>query len=278
MVAQRGSAVGGSAGHADGRGRRSRRSGAGRGRRDRRAPRRTGSRGRAVRGSAARLHGRPRRGAGAAAVGARRIRVVPVPGRRSGRIARRWTRGWASIWQRSPTSWTPRRCATAPAASSSPIPPRQWPRACPSSRVALAGDCAATLALARHGSSVLLRIAHQVVAATGLADAVVALRARRPSGVRPGRCALSRRRDRRTAARAAAGAGADAWPAIGRWSPRGWPGSTTSTWWRPRTCRDARRAARRDRCAAAARRAAIGEYWRFGWRWPRFICDWCGDR
>jgi hypothetical protein len=43
-------------------------------------------------------------------------------------------------------------------------------------RVVLAGDCAATLALARHGSSVLLRIAHQVVAATGLADAVVAAR------------------------------------------------------------------------------------------------------
>jgi hypothetical protein len=44
-------------------------------------------------------------------------------------------------------------------------------------RVALAGDCAATIALARHGSSVLLRIAHQVAAATGLADAIVALRA-----------------------------------------------------------------------------------------------------
>ncbi|OBH23570.1 TobH protein [Mycobacterium sp. E342] len=43
--------------------------------------------------------------------------------------------------------------------------------------VALAGDCAATLALARHGSSVLLRITHQVVAAAGLSDAVVALRA-----------------------------------------------------------------------------------------------------
>lgn len=45
-------------------------------------------------------------------------------------------------------------------------------------RVALAGDCAATLALARHGSSVLLRIAHEAVAATWLADAVVALRTR----------------------------------------------------------------------------------------------------
>jgi hypothetical protein len=44
-------------------------------------------------------------------------------------------------------------------------------------RVALAGDCAATLALARHGSSVLLRIAREAVAAAGLADAVVALRA-----------------------------------------------------------------------------------------------------
>ena len=43
-------------------------------------------------------------------------------------------------------------------------------------RVALTGDCAATLALARHGSSTLLRIAHQVTAATGLADALVALR------------------------------------------------------------------------------------------------------
>jgi hypothetical protein len=48
--------------------------------------------------------------------------------------------------------------------------------------VALAADCAATLALARHGSSVLLRLAHKVVAATGLADAVVALRAAAESG------------------------------------------------------------------------------------------------
>ncbi len=42
-------------------------------------------------------------------------------------------------------------------------------------RVALTGDRAATLALARHGSSVLLRTARQVAAATGLADAVLAL-------------------------------------------------------------------------------------------------------
>ncbi|MFV0494870.1 TobH protein [Mycobacterium sp.] len=43
-------------------------------------------------------------------------------------------------------------------------------------RVTLAGDNAATLALARHGSSVLLRIAHHTVAAAGLTDAVAALR------------------------------------------------------------------------------------------------------
>jgi hypothetical protein len=49
-------------------------------------------------------------------------------------------------------------------------------------RVALAGDSAATLVLARHGSSVLLRIAHEVVAAAGLADAVVALRESAQSG------------------------------------------------------------------------------------------------
>jgi hypothetical protein len=49
-------------------------------------------------------------------------------------------------------------------------------------RVALTGDCAATLAVARHGSSMLLRIAHQVVAATGLADAVVALRSKSEYG------------------------------------------------------------------------------------------------
>ena len=41
--------------------------------------------------------------------------------------------------------------------------------------VVLAGDNAGTLALARHAAAILLRIAHQAVAAVGLADAVVAL-------------------------------------------------------------------------------------------------------
>ncbi|AGB21789.1 hypothetical protein Mycsm_01377 [Mycobacterium sp. JS623] len=42
--------------------------------------------------------------------------------------------------------------------------------------VVLAGDNAATLALARHAAAVLLRIAHQSVAAVGLGDALVGLR------------------------------------------------------------------------------------------------------
>ncbi|OBK97710.1 TobH protein [Mycobacterium sp. 1165178.9] len=49
-------------------------------------------------------------------------------------------------------------------------------------QVALAGDGAATLALARHGSSVLLRVANQVTPAAGLADALVALRAAASDG------------------------------------------------------------------------------------------------
>ena len=42
--------------------------------------------------------------------------------------------------------------------------------------VVLAGDNAATLALARHGGAAMLRIGHRDVAAVGLADAIVALR------------------------------------------------------------------------------------------------------
>jgi hypothetical protein len=48
--------------------------------------------------------------------------------------------------------------------------------------VALAGDCMATLALARHGSAAMLRIGRTTVAATGMADAVSALRARAAAG------------------------------------------------------------------------------------------------
>lgn len=43
-------------------------------------------------------------------------------------------------------------------------------------QVALAGDGAATLALARHGSSVLLRVAQRAVGAAGIGDVVAAMR------------------------------------------------------------------------------------------------------
>jgi hypothetical protein len=43
-------------------------------------------------------------------------------------------------------------------------------------RAVLAGDNPATLALARHGAAVLLRVGGQTVAAAGLADALMAIR------------------------------------------------------------------------------------------------------
>lgn len=46
-----------------------------------------------------------------------------------------------------------------------------------SREVVLAGDCPATLALARHGGAVILRVAGRPVAAAGLSDALIALRA-----------------------------------------------------------------------------------------------------
>ncbi len=46
---------------------------------------------------------------------------------------------------------------------------------CSGSRLVLAGDSPATLALARHGSAVLLRVAHVVAAGAGLAEALTAL-------------------------------------------------------------------------------------------------------
>ena len=48
--------------------------------------------------------------------------------------------------------------------------------------VVLAGDSAATLALARHGSATMVKIGHRVVAATGLSDALVALHSVEGSG------------------------------------------------------------------------------------------------
>jgi hypothetical protein len=50
--------------------------------------------------------------------------------------------------------------------------------------VVLAGDSAATLALARHGSATLLRVAHQAAVPAGLADVLVAMRAGLAAGYR----------------------------------------------------------------------------------------------
>ena len=88
--------------------------------------------------------------------------------------------------------------------------------------VVLAGDNAATLALARHGAAVLLRVAHQAVAAVGLADALVALRG--GMGADPG--PTTKRRYSMTSkstARGPRGSGPSCWPPTpsGRWSLRG---------------------------------------------------------
>lgn len=107
-------------------------------------------------------------------------------------------------------------------------------------QIALAGDGAATLALARHGSSVLLRIANQVTPATGLADAVVALRAAASSGfgvpspIRTPPCSTTRRSTGRC--RRGCGCWRSSWRPSRRWWPPGRPGSTTCTCSPPRMC------------------------------------------
>ena len=95
--------------------------------------------------------------------------------------------------------------------------------------VVLAGDNAATLALARHGAAILLRIAHQAVAAVGLADALVAL-----AGMGSRRRPIVRRRYSTTnssTVRCRSGFEPSCWPPTrsGRWSSRGWADSRTST-------------------------------------------------
>ena len=145
-------------------------------------------------------------------------------------------------------------------------------------RVVFVGDCAATLALARHGSGVLLRAAKEVAAATDLADALTALRIGPGPGVRrPDGGVVPRRGDRRADHRPAADRGADTGRRAGR---RGLPGCRVR-----RRRRGRRRGCARD--AAMARVARRGPepnalssswlYWLSGWRWRRFICGWCGD-
>ncbi len=144
--------------------------------RDGGAPRRAGRRRRSLRRPAARCHRRAGRRAGAPAVGARRVRSVPLPGRRSGHAGggRIPAHGERRTWGRWPTNSTPRRCATAPAARCSPTRPRCWPSGCRAARRCWPATAPATLALARHGAAVLLRVAGVRWPRSGLADALVA--------------------------------------------------------------------------------------------------------
>ncbi|EUA93225.1 hypothetical protein I551_0308 [Mycobacterium ulcerans str. Harvey] len=137
----------------------------------------------------ARLRGGSGRGAGTAVVGSRRIRAVPLPGRGLAvlrTVAPKLRIDLAALADdldaETLCNSAGREVFTNPAkALAARISGR---------RIVLAADGAATLALARHGSSALLRIAHQVTAATWLADAVVALRAGAASGYDDGVDAL----------------------------------------------------------------------------------------
>ena len=205
-------------------------------------------------------HRRPGGGAGAAAAGSRRLRSVPLPGRRAGRPGKR----------RPPAAGRPGRPGRRPGRGG--IAEQRRPRALHQPgqgagradverRVVFAGDCAATLALARHGVRRAARVANEVVAAAGMADALVALRSgpgpalRRSDGV-----AVPRRGDRRADHRPAAAPGADAGRRAGRGDGRGSPGSTTSTWSAPRMCQicDGAAAPATHPSRSPTRRAAAG--------------------
>ncbi len=118
------------AGRSRRRRRRPRRPRAGVGRSDGGAPRCAGRGRRSLRRTVARRHRWPGRRAGTAGARSRRLRPGRLSGRRPGHPACGRPGPCRWIWPRSPTNWTPRRCATAPAASCSPIPPRRWPIGC----------------------------------------------------------------------------------------------------------------------------------------------------
>ena len=147
-------------------------------------------------------------------------------------------------------------------------------------RVVFVGDCAATLALARHGSGVLLRVANEVVAAAGLADALTALRSGPgPGFVDPAEALFhdeeidgpitDRLRvvvlalDAERALVASRVAGFDDVDVVGAEDvPAG-------------MCRMSPRATQRGPEPNALSSSWL--YWLSGWRWRRFICGWRGD-
>ena len=142
-------------------------------------------------------------------------------------------------------------------------------------RVVLAGDCAATLALARHGSRFLLRIAHEVAAATGLADALIALRAGAGSGFADPTESLfhDEEIDGPIAERLRVLAlTLDAERTVVASRIAGLDDVDSSV---PRTCLICWMAA--ARCPAHNGSSSSWLYWLSDWRWRRFICGWYGD-
>lgn len=216
-----------------------------------------------------------------AAVGPRRVRVMPLLGRGVGGHANR--RPEAAHRSGGPSRRTRRRGAAQQRGPGCVHQSGQDP-GCPHIRPSgrTGGDNAATVALARHGSSVLLRIAHQATAAAGLADAVVALRDRPAAGLPdaaeglfhdeeldgplPQRLrvlALTLAEERTVVSARVAGLddvvlvsahdvpdAAEGLDATAAPVAPGAPDAPNSNW----------------------------QYWPFGWRWPPFICDWSGDR
>ena len=172
----RGAAVDRRARCADPRRRRPRRPCPGFGGRDRGAPRRARRRRRALRRPAARRDGGPVRRRWHPGCGSATTSAWPATWRPAWPCCRWWTRACEWTSPRWPTSSMRRRSATAPDASCSPTPPRRWPNGCRDATWCSRATTRRTLALARHGAAVLLRVAHQAVAAVGLADALVALR------------------------------------------------------------------------------------------------------
>ena len=113
--------------------------------------------------------------AGAATAGARRVRAVPLPGGGPGHAARR--RPGAADGSGRTGRRTGRRGVAQQRRPRVVHQCRQGAGATDVGAQRGAGRRpAATLALARHGAAAMLRIGHRVVAAAGLADALVALR------------------------------------------------------------------------------------------------------
>ena len=179
---------------------------------------------------------------------------------------RPWTRRSTAISPRWPTNSTPRPCATASGVRWSPTRPKRWPSGWPIGRWcspatvwppwrwhATARRCCCGWRTSRWPRRDWPTPSWRYVAEW-----------QRVSRARSTRCSTTRR----STGRWPAAPGCSRWPSApsGRWSPRGWRDSMTSTWWGPRT--SARRALLRCRRGAPN---SSWPRWPSGWRWPRFI-------